>query len=237
MAGEPTRETAPSGPARGVGALDRVAERLAADAGVELGVADSPSDLIAAHRLRYRDAARARPRDRRGRSRRPRARRVRRARAADLRVGRRHAGGDAAARAADAGQAAAGRGGVRPRTSSRPARSSTSGRRVVAPGLGAERARQVADGLLAQAWFETRARGYLVMAAIASSRLGERYRALGLDVEVLGRLRRPHRAAARPVDRLRAGAARRARYGPGRIREFASPRRGGAGPPGATRAS
>ena len=59
---------------------------------------------------------------------------------------------------------------------------------VVAPGLGSERARQVADGLVAQAWFETRARGYLVMAAIASSRLAERYRALGLDVEVIGRL-------------------------------------------------
>ena len=59
---------------------------------------------------------------------------------------------------------------------------------VVAPGLGSERARQVADGLVAQAWFETRARGYLVMAAIASSRLTERYRAIGLDVEVIGRL-------------------------------------------------
>ena len=46
----------------------------------------------------------------------------------------------------------------------------------------------MADGLVAQAWFETRARGYLVMAAIASSRLAERYRALGLDVEVIGRL-------------------------------------------------
>ena len=45
----------------------------------------------------------------------------------------------------------------------------------------------MADGLLAQAWFETRARGYLVMAGIASSRLVERYRALGLGVEVLGR--------------------------------------------------
>ena len=59
---------------------------------------------------------------------------------------------------------------------------------VVAPGLGSERARHVADGLVAQAWFETRARGYLVMAAIASSRLTERYRALGLDVEIIGRL-------------------------------------------------
>jgi hypothetical protein len=41
--------------------------------------------------------------------------------------------------------------------------------------------------LLAQAWFEARARGYLVMAGVASSRLVGHYRALGLAVEELGR--------------------------------------------------
>jgi hypothetical protein len=39
----------------------------------------------------------------------------------------------------------------------------------------------------AQAWFETRARGYFVMAGLASSRQVGRYRALGLDVQILGR--------------------------------------------------
>ena len=57
MTREPTRETTPGGPVRGIGALDRVAEQLADEAGVELGVADSGAELIAVHRLRYRDAA------------------------------------------------------------------------------------------------------------------------------------------------------------------------------------
>jgi len=58
---------------------------------------------------------------------------------------------------------------------------------VTAPALAGEGAQRVADGLLAQAWFETRARGYLVMTGLASSRRVGRYRALGLDVELLGR--------------------------------------------------
>jgi hypothetical protein len=49
------------------------------------------------------------------------------------------------------------------------------------------RAQRIADGLLAQAWFEARARGYLVMAGVASSRLVGHYRELGLAVEELGR--------------------------------------------------
>ncbi len=173
MAGKPTSETTPSSPARGVGALDRVAERLAAEAGVELGVADSPSDLIAAHRLRHRVASERDAYDTRAlqicawdgdtlvgtlRLVLPMpGKRLPVEEAFDLAV-------EPAGEVVDVGPA------------------------VVAPGLGSERARQVADGLVAQAWFETRARGYLVMAAIASSRLAERYRALGLDVEVIGRL-------------------------------------------------
>ena len=42
---------------RGIGALDRLAEELAGAAGLRLGVADSPAELIAAHRLRYRHAS------------------------------------------------------------------------------------------------------------------------------------------------------------------------------------
>jgi GNAT acetyltransferase-like protein len=187
VSAKPIREMSPSGPARGVGALDRVAERLAAEAGVELGVADSPSDLIAAHRLRYRDASAH---------------------------GRATAEGDRDGLERDAFDVRALQvcawdrdtlvGTLRvvlPMPGKRlpveeafdltvePAGEVVDvGAPVVAPGLGAERAKQVTDGLLAQAWFETRARGYLVMSGVASSRLAERYRALGLDVEVLGRL-------------------------------------------------
>ncbi|MEA2168260.1 MAG: hypothetical protein QOF76_1560, partial [Solirubrobacteraceae bacterium] len=41
---------------RGIGALDRLAEELAGAAGLRLGVADSPAELTTAHRLRYRHA-------------------------------------------------------------------------------------------------------------------------------------------------------------------------------------
>ena len=188
MAGKPTSETALTHPARGVGALDRVAERLAADAGVELGVADSPSDLIAAHRLRYRDASEhgrsTAEGDRDGLERDAYDTRALQICAWDgddtlvgtLRLvlpmpGKRLPVEEAFELAVEpAGEVV------------------DVGSPVVAQGLASERARQVADGLVAQAWFETRARGYLVMAAIASSRLTEHYRALGLDVEVIGRL-------------------------------------------------
>src|SRR5436190_9341527 len=43
-------------PVRGIAGLDRLAEGLAAAGGLRLAVADSPAELIAAHRLRYRDA-------------------------------------------------------------------------------------------------------------------------------------------------------------------------------------
>ena len=158
-----------------------------AAAGVELGVADSPSDLIAAHRLRYRDASE------RGRS-----------TAEGDRDGLERDAYDTRALQICAWDGDTLVGTLRlvlPMPGKRlpveeafdlavePAGEVVDvGPAVMAPGLGSERARQVADGLVAQAWFETRARGYLVMAAIASSRLAERYRALGLDVEVIGRL-------------------------------------------------
>jgi hypothetical protein len=149
---------------RGVGALDRLAEELAGATGLRLGVADSPAELIAAHRLRYRQAASA---------------------ADDAYDSR-------------ALQICAWDEEVLVGTL-----------RLVLPmprkllpveeafSLTVEPAGEVvdvgapvgegADGLLAQAWFETRARGYLVMTGIASSRLVGRDRALGLDVEILGR--------------------------------------------------
>jgi hypothetical protein len=164
---------------RGVGALDRLAEELAGAAGLRLGVADSPAELIAAHRLRYR-----------------------------------HAGEHGTETAADdvydsrslqicAWDDEVVVGTLRlvlPMPGKRlPVETAFSvtvepagevvdvGPVVIAAELAGEGAQRIADGLLAQAWFETRARGYLVMAGVASSRLTGRLRALGLDVEVLGR--------------------------------------------------
>jgi len=159
----------------------------AAEAGVELGVADTPSDLIAAHRLRYRHASEH---------------------------GRQSVEGDRDRLERDAYETRALQicawdgdplvGTLRlvlPMPAKRlPVEEAFGltvepsgevvdvGPPVLAAALAGDRARRLADGLLAQAWFETRPRGYLVMAASASSRLAERYRALGLDVEVIGRL-------------------------------------------------
>jgi hypothetical protein len=187
VAGRPIRENPPSGPARGVGALDRVAERLAAEAGAELRVADSPAELIAAHRLRYRDASEQ------GRT-----------TAEDDRDGLERDTYDTRSLQIGAWDGDTLLGTLRlvlPMPGKplpveeafgltvEPAGEAVDlGAPVVARRLAGTWARQVADGLVAQAWFETRARGYLAMAAIASTRLVERYRALGLDVEVLGRL-------------------------------------------------
>jgi hypothetical protein len=149
---------------RGVGALDRLAEELAEAAGVRLGVADSPAELIAAHRLQYREAATA---------------------ADDAYDSR------ALQICAWKDEVLVGTlrltlpmpGKLLPVEAAFSLTVEPAGEVVdVGPPVGASR-----DGLLAQAWFETRARGYLVMAGIASSRLVARYRALGLDVEVLGR--------------------------------------------------
>jgi hypothetical protein len=171
---------------RGVGALDRLAEELAGAAGVRLGVAESPAELIAAHRLRYRHASQ------RGR-----------ATAADDADGLQNDAYDSRALQICAwdGEAVVGTlrlalpmpGKLLPVEAAfsitvEPAGETVDvGPPVLATGLGGERAQRVADGLLAQAWFETRARGYLVMAGVASSRLVGRYRALGLEVELLGR--------------------------------------------------
>jgi hypothetical protein len=183
---EDTRRTPRSSPARGVGALDRVAQRLADEAGVRLSVAESPAELIGVHRLRYRDAAEQG-----------------RATAQDDRDGLERDVYDARALQLCAWDGEALVGTLRvvlPMVDKRlpteeqfgltvqPAGEVVDvGRPLVAPALGGERARRAADGLLAQAWFETRARGYTVLAGIASERLVERYRSVGLAVELLAR--------------------------------------------------
>ena len=157
-------------PVRGIAGLDRLAEALAAACAPRLGVADSPAELIAAHRLRSRDGldvfdARslqicawdgetlvgtlrlALPMP---------GKRLPVEEEFDLSV-------EPAGEVVDIGPP------------------------VLAADRGGEQARRIADGLLAQAWFEARARGYLVMAGVAPSRLVGRYRALGLAVEELGR--------------------------------------------------
>jgi hypothetical protein len=184
VVGEPTRRTSPSAPARGIGALDRIAEQLAAEAGVGLGVAESPAELIAAHRLRYRDAVE------RGQ-----------ATAESTRDGLERDTFDTRALQICAWDGDTLVGTLRlvlpmpgkplPIEAAfgltvEPANEVVDvGAPVVAAQVGGERSRRVADGLLAQAWFETRARGHLVMAGIASASLVERYRALGIDVEIL----------------------------------------------------
>jgi hypothetical protein len=171
---------------RGIGALDRLAEELAAAAGLRLGVADSPAELIAAHRLRYRHASEHGT-----------------ATAADDADGMQNDGYDHRALQICAWDDEVLVGTLRlvlPMPGKLlPAEEAFSvtvepagevvdvGPPVIAPELAREGAQRVADGLLPQAWFETRARGYLVMTGLASSRLVGRYRALGLDVELLGR--------------------------------------------------
>jgi hypothetical protein len=183
---EDTGRTPASSPARGVGALDRVAQRLADEAGVRLSVAESPAELIGVHRLRYRDAAQ------RGR-----------ATAQDDRDGLERDVYDVRALQLCAWDGEKLVGTLRvvlPMVGKRlpteeqfgltvqPAGEVVDvGRPLIAPELGGERARRAADGLLAQAWFETRARGYTVLAGIASEMLVERYRSVGLAVELLAR--------------------------------------------------
>jgi hypothetical protein len=171
---------------RGIGALDRLAEELAGSAGLRLGVADSPAELIAAHRLRYRHASEHGT-----------------VTAADDADGMQNDAYDSRALQICAwdGQVLVGTlrlvlpmpGKLLPAEDAfavtvEPAGEVVDvGPPVIAEELAGKGAQRVADGLLAQAWFETRARGYLVMAGLASSRLVGRYRALGLDVELLGR--------------------------------------------------
>jgi hypothetical protein len=173
-------------PVRGVAALDRLAEELASAAGLRLGIADSPAELIAAHRLRFRDAS---------------------AQGTTTAEGERD-GMERDAFDSRALQICAWDGDVLvatlrlvlPMPGKRLPVEEDFGIAIEPPGevveVGAplvtrERAgeprRRAEDGLLAQAWFETRARGYLVMAASASSRQVARFGALGLGVEVLAR--------------------------------------------------
>jgi hypothetical protein len=173
-------------PVRGIAALDRLAEELAADAGVRLGIADSPAELIAAHRLRYRDASAhgttTEEGDRDGMER----------DAFDSRA-LQICGWDGEALVASLRLVLPMPGKRLPLeyefglTIEPPGEAVEIGEPVVAGGLGGERARRVADGLLAQAWFETRARGYLVMAAAGSSRLIGQYQRLGLEAEQIAR--------------------------------------------------
>jgi hypothetical protein len=170
-------------PVRGIAGLDRLAEELAAACALRLGIADSPAELIAAHRLRYRDAsAHGTTAD------------------ADDRDGLERDAYDARSLQICAWDGDTIVGTLRlalPMPGKRlpmeeafdlsvePAGEVVD---VGPPVVGSvARAQRVADGLLAQAWFESRARGYLVMAGVASSRLVGHYRALGLAVEELGR--------------------------------------------------
>jgi hypothetical protein len=189
-------------PVRGIAALDRLAEQLAGDAQVRLGVAATPAELIAVHRMRYRDASA------RGQASAEGARDGLESDQFDTRalqicawdgerlvgtlrlvlpmLGKRLPIEDAfgltvepAGEAVDVGQP------------------------LVALELGEQRGRRAAHGLLAQAWFETRARGYLVMAGTASSVLIARYEALGLKLEILASARDDrHAVRLAPVDQL-----------------------------------
>jgi hypothetical protein len=167
---------------RGIAGLDRLAEELATACALRLGVADSPAELIAAHRLRYRDASEHGTTTE-----------------ADDRDGLARDAFDARSLQICAWDGDTLVGTLRlalPMPGKRlPVEEEFDlsvapegevvdvGPAVVTGG----RAQLIADGLLAQAWFEARARGYLVMAGVASSRLVGHYRALGLAVEELGR--------------------------------------------------
>ena len=60
------------------------------------------------------------------------------------------------------------------------------GRLLVGPAFRGDPAHRAWGGLFALAWQESRARSYTVMAGIASKQLVERYRSLGITVEILG---------------------------------------------------
>ena len=60
------------------------------------------------------------------------------------------------------------------------------GRLLVGPASRGDPAHRAWGGLFALAWQESRARSYTVMAGIASAQLVERYRSLGVEVEILG---------------------------------------------------
>jgi hypothetical protein len=183
-------------PVRGIAVLDRRAGELAAAAGVRLGVADSPAELIAAYRLRARETGTT-----------PTVQ------------------SDPDAFDARALQICAWDGEtlvgtlrlVLPVPGKRLPLEQEFGLAVepagevvelcaplVTPEWSGQPRRRVEDGLVAQAWFETRARDYRVMAAAVSPQLAARYGALGLGVEPLARL--GDRSAVRLDPAARKGA-------------------------------
>jgi hypothetical protein len=70
---------------------------------------------------------------------------------------------------------------------------------IVGPAAQGDSAHRVWGGLFALAWQEARARSYTVMAGIASPQLVERYRSLGVHVDVLGPPRKQTEAELHPV--------------------------------------
>jgi hypothetical protein len=60
------------------------------------------------------------------------------------------------------------------------------GRPLVGPAFRGDPAHRAWGGLFGLAWQESRARSYAVIAGIASNQLVERYRSLGVHVEILG---------------------------------------------------
>jgi len=171
-------------PVRGIAALDRLAERLIAATELRLAVADSPAELIAVHRLRYRDVA------------------ERGAQSADHADGLERDAYDARALQICAWDGDVLAGTVRlvlpvpgKRLPTEEAFDLTVepdgevvdlGRVLVAPRLGAEAGQRAWGALFAQAWFETRARGYAGMASAESALRIERFRALGIVFDILG---------------------------------------------------
>jgi hypothetical protein len=188
----------PSSPIRGIAAIDRLAERLADEARVRLGVADSPAELIAAHRLRFRHASQ------RGRARRE-----------DHPDGLERDDFDTRALQICAwdGDVLVGTVRLVLPIPDRPLPTEQAfgitieprgevvdvGHPVVAAGLSGDAASRGWAGLFAQVWFETRARGYTAMAGAASARAAERYRGLGIELEPLGPARAYWGEESRPM--------------------------------------
>jgi N-acyl-L-homoserine lactone synthetase len=73
------------------------------------------------------------------------------------------------------------------------------GRLLVGPASRGDPAHRAWGGLFALAWQESRARSYAVIAGIASTPLVERYRSLGVHVEILGPSRTDAGAELYPV--------------------------------------
>jgi hypothetical protein len=70
---------------------------------------------------------------------------------------------------------------------------------LVGPAARGDATHRAWGGLFALAWQESRARSYMVMAATASTQLVERYRSLGVHVELLGPSRTEAGAELQPI--------------------------------------